>query len=146
MTREEIADFLAPARNAVLATLGPRGYPHQMAMWYLPEPDRILMWTYRKSQKALNLRRDPRASVLLEEGTAYLELRGVMIEGDVELIDDVGRVAEIGTRLFERYGAPGGEDRIGDLVAAQAPKRVGLALPLARVASWDHRKLAALRQ
>jgi hypothetical protein len=69
-----------------------------------------------------------------------------MIEGDVELIDDVGRVAEIGTRLFERYGAPGGEDRIGDLVAAQAPKRVGLALPLARVASWDHRKLAALRQ
>jgi PPOX class probable F420-dependent enzyme len=142
MSEEEVAAFLAARYSAVLSTLGPDGYPHQVAMWYVPEPGRLLMWTFRRSQKARNLYRDARASLLVEDGEEYHQLRGVLVRADAELIEDVDEVRSIGLALAERYGA-----RYGDPEQAraahiqQAPKRVGIALPIRRVVSWDFGRL-----
>lgn len=103
------------------------------------------MWTYAKSQKALNARRDERCSVLIEDGTAYNELRGVLIQGPLEVIDFFEDIRAIGIDLYRRYTEPsvGVPVEDGPLVEIerQAHKRVGLRVPLERVASWDHRKL-----
>jgi PPOX class probable F420-dependent enzyme len=143
LSPEEVRSFLAGRRTGALASIGRGGFPHQVAMWYVPEPDRLLMWTYRSSQKAANLYRDPRASVLVEDGDTYGTLRGVLVQGEAQLLEDLEVVTEIGNRLRQRYAGEGDQDvesvRAG--VAAQAPKRVGIALPLTRVISWDHRKL-----
>ncbi len=147
MTDEEIVDFLQGATTVVLTTLDATGWPHSTAMWFvLDEEGSLRMWTYGKSQKVKNLRRDPRAALLAEDGRTYDELRGVLVRGHVEVIEDFVEVRSIGLALHQRYVVPSAPEAAEDSlvlpeIERQAAKRVGLVLPLERVASWDHRKL-----
>ena len=141
MSEAEVAAFLEAQRTVVCATIGPGGRPHLVALWYLPVDGHLDCWTYPASQKARNLERDPRATLLAEAGDAYQELRGVSLECDAELVRDPGRVLDIGVALAVRHGAhPGPDLRAG--LAPQAAKRVGIRFRPTRVSSWDHRKLA----
>jgi PPOX class probable F420-dependent enzyme len=140
MREAEVAAFLEEQRTVVCATVGPGGRPHLAALWYLPVDGRLDCWTYAASQKARNLERDPRATLLTEAGAAYQELRGVSLECDAELVRDSAQVLDIGVALAVRYGAhPGPDLRAG--LAAQAAKRVGIRFHPTRISSWDHRKL-----
>jgi PPOX class probable F420-dependent enzyme len=145
MSPEEISAFLATPRTAVLSSLGKDGSPHAAGMWFAADEREIRMWTYRKSQKAVNLERDPRCAFLVEEGMAYSELRGVLVKGSVQLVGDLDDIVAIGRELYERYTLPatGVQAEQGPIVEIerQAAKRVGLALPLEDVASWNHSKL-----
>ena len=138
MSGEEVRSFLAEKMVMQCATNGPRGRPHMVALWFVSEP--LRSWTYAKSQKARNLERDPRATLGLEEGVQYHELRGVMLECDVLIEHDPAKVEQFGLDLFERYA---GEltDEIRAMVAKQAQKRIGLTFVPTRTVSWDHRKL-----
>jgi PPOX class probable F420-dependent enzyme len=140
MTDEEVRSFLAEQMVMQCATVGPRGVPHLMPLWYVPEGPVLVSWTYAKSQKAKNLERDPRATVGIEDGVQYHELRGVTFECDVEVEREPERVETYGLRLFERYA---GEltPEIREMVAQQAKKRVGMRFVPSRTVSWDHRKL-----
>ncbi|HZI91089.1 MAG TPA: pyridoxamine 5'-phosphate oxidase family protein [Thermoleophilaceae bacterium] len=143
MSDDELRAFLEEQRIVQVGTMGPKGRPHLMPLWYLPEEGPALRgWTYAASQKAKNLERDPRATLAIDDGVSYEELRGVMFECDVELERDPERVAEYGTELFKRYGdtdelAPD----VREAVAKQAQKRVGLTFRPTRTVTWDHRKL-----
>ena len=143
MNTEEVAAFLDEQRVVTCATLGPRGWPHLMPLWYLVRDGEVWAWTYAKSQKVKNLERDAKATLQVEAGTEYHELRGVMFECDTELIHDTERVQEFGVALFDRY-APGGGDAVVEMVAAQAPKRVVMRFAERRRATWDHRKLGGV--
>jgi PPOX class probable F420-dependent enzyme len=140
MTDEEVRAFLAEQMVMQCATVGPRGLPHMVPLWYVAEGLELVGWTYAKSQKAKNLGRDPRATIGIEDGVQYHELRGVMFECDVGIERDPGQVEGYGLRLFERY-AGDLTDEIRQMVAAQAPKRIGLRFVPSRVVSWDHGKL-----
>jgi PPOX class probable F420-dependent enzyme len=140
MTDEEVHAFLAERMVVQCATVGPSGRPHMVPLWYVPEGLELTGWTYAKSQKARNLARDPRATLGIEDGVQYHELRGVMLECDVQVERDPGRVEGYGLRLFERVAGEVSED-VRAMVAKQAQKRVGLRFVLSRVVSWDHRKL-----
>jgi PPOX class probable F420-dependent enzyme len=140
MSAEEVGAFLGEKMVMQCATLGPRGRPHMVPLWFVGDPSELRGWTYAKSQKARNLERDPRATVGLEDGVQYHELRGVTFECDVRMSRDAEDVERFGLELFERYA---GElnDQIRAMVAAQAPKRLGLTFVPTRTVSWDHRKL-----
>jgi hypothetical protein len=140
MTDEELHAFLAEQMVMQCATAGPRGFPHMVPLWFVPEGRELVGWTYAKSQKAKNLERDARATIGIEDGVQYHELRGVMFECDVQLERDAELVEGYGLRLFERLA---GEltPEVRELVAKQARKRVGLRFVPSRVVSWDHRKL-----
>jgi PPOX class probable F420-dependent enzyme len=146
MTAGELRGFLDEQRIVQVATVGPQGRPHLVPLWYVVEDadgDPVLRgWTFAKSQKAKNLERDPRATISIDDGVQYQELRGVMMECDVEVDRDPEHVAGYGIELFERYG-PGGElaPEVRDMVLKQAQKRVGLRFVPTRVVTWDHRKL-----
>jgi PPOX class probable F420-dependent enzyme len=140
MTDEEMRAFLDEQMVMQCATVGPRGLPHMVPLWYVAEGIDLVGWTYAKSQKARNLERDPRATIGIEEGVQYDQLRGVMFECDVQLERDAERVEGYGLRLFERYAGDLGPE-IREMVAKQAQKRVGLRFVPSRVVSWDHRKL-----
>ena len=142
MSEQELRDFLGERMIMSVATTGPNGRPHLVPLWYVVDGNALRGWTYAKSQKAKNLERDPRATVQVEDGVQYHELRGAMLECDVELERDTERVADYGMALFSRY-AGGAElpDGTRDMVLAQAPKRVGLRFVPTRVVSWDHSKL-----
>ena len=136
MTEEELASFLADQKVVTCATLGPNGRPHLMPLWFVAGSGELRGWTYAKSQKTKNLERDPHATLQVEDGVEYQELRGVMMECDVEVVRH--DVEAFGTALFERY-APGVD--VGDMISKQAPKRVGLRFTPTRTVSWDHSKL-----
>jgi PPOX class probable F420-dependent enzyme len=140
MTGEEVRAFLGEQMVMQCATNGPRGLPHMVSLWFVTDGDNLRGWTYAKSQKARNLERDPRATLGLEAGVQYHELRGVMFECNVDLERDPEQVEQFGLELFERYA---GEltDEIRAMVAKQAQKRVGLTFVPTRTVSWDHRKL-----
>ena len=143
LTDEELGELLNSERVAVISSVGPRGWPHVMPLWYVPRDGEIWIWTYRKSQKVKNLERDPRATLLIETGHEYSELRGVQIEAEAELITDPEQIVEFAKELTVRY-TEGIDSVEGDAAAAlqaQAPKRVAIRFKPVRVASWDHRKL-----
>lgn len=145
MSSEEVAAFLADRRTVICATIGRDGFPHLMPLWYVMRGEQLWAWTFAKSQKVRNLERDPRATLQVEAGTEYQELRGVMLKADVTIHRDTDRVAELGVELFERYRAGGSgeiDDDVRAMVLAQAPKRVALQFTERERATWDHRKLA----
>ena len=130
-------------RIVSVASFGPRGWPHVMPLWYVPREGEIWIYTNAKSQKVRNLERDPRATLMIETGHEYLELRGVEIEAEAEIHRDLEAVVALAKEITARYAA-GIESVEGDAAAAlkaQARKRAAVRFRPIRVASWDHRKL-----
>lgn len=141
MTEPEIDSFLNSQRILNVATIGPRGWPHVVAMWYGFYDHRIAFWTYRKSQKVQNLRRDDRMTVLVESGDNYNELKGIEIECRGKLIEDPAKVLTVGRSIFARY-----RDQLADssieVFTASAPKRLVVIVEPENIVSWDHSKLS----
>jgi hypothetical protein len=197
MSGAEVASFLGEERTVTCATVGPRGWPHLMPLWYVlrdanagdigaghaaadassaaayvdvgdasaaavGEPEgatatdarpvvRIWAWTYAASQKVRNLERDPRATLQVEAGEQYQELRGVMLECEATIHRDAPVVQALGGEIFRRYASPSGEapveslpQEVSAMVDKQALKRVALEFVELRRASWDHRKLGGV--
>lgn len=144
LTPAEQREFLASALTMTLASVDQHGYPHLVAMWFVVDPDgTVLMTTYAKSQKAMNLRRDPRCTLLVERGTSYDQLQGVMIRGRATLDQDVERTLDVLTRIHKKHGGEQPEG-LRDVLRAQARKRVTVRITPERVSSWDHKKLGGV--
>jgi PPOX class probable F420-dependent enzyme len=143
MTPDEVAAFLDQEKTLVVASQGPSGFPHVVPMWFVVRDGKLVFWTYRGSQKVLNLRRDPRVSCLVEAGETYPELRGVSIEGTVELVEDPEAVLDIGVSVSERYAGTRLDDAGREGLRPVGAKRVGVLVTPERTVSWDHRKLPA---
>jgi PPOX class probable F420-dependent enzyme len=147
MTPDEVAAMLTACRKVQLATINPDGMPHLVTMYYALIDGNIAFWTYRASQKALNLARDPRISCLVETGDQYFDLKGVQIQGVVQTIEDPAAVQDIGRSITEVMGTAvtgtdgDAADTVGDYVARAARKRFGYIVEPLRVISWDHSKL-----
>jgi Pyridoxamine 5'-phosphate oxidase len=183
MSEAEVALFLEEERTVTCATLGPRGWPHLMPLWFVsrkPDPlvaspeapalskaqaqpeapaqsrapdatPRIWAWTYASSQKVRNLERDPRATLQVEAGEQYQELRGIMFECDVLIHHEIETVSALGQEIFRRYASPRGDPpadalvpEVAAMVDKQAAKRVALEFVERRRATWDHRKLGGV--
>lgn len=140
MSEDEIADFVASSRSGTLATIGPDGQPHLTAMWYGVVDGEIWFETKAKSQKAVNVRRDPRVTFLLEDGNTYDTLRGVAFECTAEIVDDPETLFRVGISVWERYNGPYTEE-LRPTVEMMMNKRVGVRLQVKRTRSWDHGKL-----
>jgi PPOX class probable F420-dependent enzyme len=140
MTAGEAHALLASSRKLQLATINPDGTPHLVTMFYVMQDGQIAFWTYRASQKARNLARDPRVTCLVETGDDYFELCGVQVAGTVRLVDDPAGVLEIGRGVAEAM-AGGPDGVVEEYVQQAARKRVGYLVQPASIISWDHRKL-----
>jgi PPOX class probable F420-dependent enzyme len=140
LTDDELQQLLAGSRTITMATIGGDGQPHLVAMWFALIDGDICFETKAKSQKAVNLRRDPRISCLVEDGTTYEDLRGASIEGRAEVSDDPDLLWRIGVNIWERYYGPY-DDSLKPMVEAMLNKRVAVRVRAERVRSWDHRKL-----
>jgi PPOX class probable F420-dependent enzyme len=142
MTDPELAAFLAQERTVVCGSLGRGGFPHLMPLWYVVREGEVWAWTYAASQKVRNLERDPRATLLVEAGEVYEELRGVMLTAEAVIERDGAAVAALGLELYTRY-LDAVTDEVRAMIEHQAPKRVALRFVERSRTSWDHRKLGA---
>jgi len=143
LSSDEQRELLESERVVIVSSLGPRGWPHSMPMWFVIRDGTIWIWSYAKAQKVRNLERDPRATLLVETGREYTELRGVMIEAEARIHRDQDVVAEFGGELAVRYseGIESVEGDAAEALKAQAAKRVAISFEPVRTATWDHRKL-----
>ena len=140
MSDDEIAAYIAAHRTANMASIGPDGVPHVVAMWYGLLDGVLWFETKSRSQKAQNLRRDPRMTVLLEDGFTYDTLRGVSLEGRGVIVDDPDALWQVGVSVWERYTGPYTEEA-KPLVEFMLTKRIAVRFDVERTRSWDHRKL-----
>ena len=136
LTPEEQAAFLRKNRKCALATLDQDGFPHIVAMNFAVRDGAFYMTSYGKAQKVLNIRRDPRVALMAEAGSAYAELKGVMVRGECEISEGPEAVAEVFAWMAEdrQEPRPAGASR-------SAPKRVVLKIVPAKTVTWDHAKL-----
>ena len=140
MTDDEITAFIDQSRVATMATLGPGGLPHLVAMWYAVIDGQLWFETKGRSQKAVNLGRDDRISVLIESGHTYDELKGVSLEGRATVVDDPDALWAVGVSVWERYTGPYSE-QLRPFVELMLHKRVAVRVDVDRIRSWDHAKL-----
>ena len=140
MTDDEVTSFVDRGRTATMATVGPTGAPHVVAMWYAVVDGQIWFETKAKSQKAQNLRRDDRLTCMIEDGLTYDTLRGVSLDGRGVISDDPDDLWRIGVSVWERYTGPYTEEA-RPLVESMLAKRIAVRLDVERVRSWDHTKL-----
>lgn len=146
LSEAEVQGLLGENIKVQVAANGHDGHPHLTTLFYVVRDGRIAFWTYGRSQKIVNLERDPRVTALVEDGTDYFELRGVSIEGRAEIVRDRETILEIGKAVSVRMFGVDSFEALGDVgaqtVEKQADKRVGVIIHPDRVASWDHRKMA----
>ena len=143
MTEDEVEEFLQGRRTMCVATVDASGQPHVVAMWYGFLDGAPAIWTYAKSQKLVNLRRNPRITCLVEDGEEYGELRGVELVGTARVIEDRETILKVGENVYQRYfGAL--DDAGREAVALMGAKRAAAVVDVDRVVSWDHRKLGGV--
>lgn len=138
LTPQEQAGFLRDAKKISLATIGKDGFPHLVAMNFIARDGAILMSSYGKAQKVVNIRRNPKVALMVERGRNYSELQGIMIRGECEIISDPARVIEMMRAI---RGSAGDATANVEIPAAVSTKRVILKVTPTKTTSWDHRKL-----
>ncbi len=141
LSDQETDAYIQAEKTLIMGTLNHDGWPHLVPMWFSVLDDSIHMHTYRNSQKVKNLERDPRGSVLVEDGEAYDKLRGVFMRGRFEIIDDQDLCYRVGVANAAKYGGIS-EEQAGDIVRMQVRKRVAVIFHPEKISSWDHRKLS----
>ncbi|MEZ4502030.1 MAG: TIGR03618 family F420-dependent PPOX class oxidoreductase [Dehalococcoidia bacterium] len=144
MPAGEARRFLEEGRHLQVASIGPSGAPHLVAMWYVVDDQgRVLFTTYGRSQKVQNVRRDPRVTLLVEAGEAYNEQRGVMVEGRAEVLSEPAFTAQVMRQVGAKYGSGSGASREAqsEIIPPAAHKRAVVRVTPERMRSWDHRRL-----
>ncbi len=145
LTQDEQDAFLKDGWTLQVASMGPKGFPHLVAMWYvLDGGGEIVFTTFRKSQKVVNLQRNPKLTVMLEAGKAYSELRGLVIEGDGEIIDDPAFTAKVMAKVGEKYNGIPAPMETPEAAMKVAGKRVVIRVKPTEIYSWDHGKLGGV--
>jgi PPOX class probable F420-dependent enzyme len=140
MSHDEIVEYIVQSRTATMATLGPTGHPHLVAMWYGVVDQQIWFETKARSQKVVNLRRNPAITVSIESGQTYDTLKGISIEGTGVIVDDPDMLWKVGVSVFERYNGPYTAE-MRPFVEIMLNKRVAVRVEVDRIRSWDHAKL-----
>jgi nitroimidazol reductase NimA-like FMN-containing flavoprotein (pyridoxamine 5'-phosphate oxidase superfamily) len=141
MSGHEVVAFIEEQPKFQLATINKDGTPHLVTMFSAVVDGKIAFWTYRTSRKAYNLARDPRVTCLVETGTDYFELRGLMIYGNARVLTEQNDVRYVGSRVVRRMMGLRDDDAIDSIVGETAAKRHAYVVEPTGVASWDHRKL-----
>ena len=141
MTDDEVVAYLEEQKVLNVATIGPTGHPHVVAMWYVVLDGKPAFWTFGKSQKIMNIRRDPKITGLVESGDTYDQLRGVELVGTARLLEDHDTILDLGVRVSTKYSGPPSDAAL-PFIEKQAQKRIGVVIDVDHVVSWDHTKLA----
>ena len=142
MTSDELSSYLETGQILNIATLSPSGHPHLVAMWYVMLDGTPVFWTFGKSQKIMNLRRDSKITGLVETGDSYSELKGAELIGTARIIEDYDQIVRIGAAVAVKYNGPGAASEAAmGFIRKQAEKRIGIAIDVERVVTWDHSKL-----
>jgi PPOX class probable F420-dependent enzyme len=143
MTDAELQEFIESQKTIQVATINKDGTPHLVPLWFAVVDGEIVLETFTKSQKVVNLERDPRMTVLLEAGDAYEELRGATIYAEAELVQDVDRVHDLHMAVLTRNTDIPVES-LDKISRGMAPKKTAIVVKVKRCFSWDHRKLGGI--
>ena len=142
MTDSEIAAYLEEQTILNIASIGPTGHPHMVAMWYVVMDEKVTFWTFGKSQKIVNLRRDKKITGLVESGDTYDQLKGLELFGSATIVEDYDTVLAIGKAVGLKYNGDGAiSDAALPFLEAQAKKRLGIQINVEQIVSWDHTKI-----
>ena len=142
MSDDELRSFIESQKTVQVATINKDGTPHLVPLWFAIVEGDVVLETFTKSQKVVNLARDPRMTLLFEDGDVYEELRGATIYADAELVQEVEQVHELHMAVLRR-NTDFPEDMLDKVTRGMAHKKTAIVIKPKRTISWDHRKLSA---
>jgi PPOX class probable F420-dependent enzyme len=143
MTDDELRAFIESQKTVQVATINKDGTPHLVPLWFAVVDGKVVLETFTKSQKVVNLDRDPRMTLLFEDGNAYEELRGATIYAEAELVRDVERVHDLHLAVLKR-NTDYSDELLDQVTRSMAHKKTAIVVQPRRTFSWDHRKLAGV--
>ena len=141
MSEAEMWDFIESQKSAQVATINRDGSPHLTTLWFAILDGKLVLETFSKSQKVVNLRRDPRIAVLLESGETYEQLRGVSINATAELVTDFDGVHALHMTVLRRNASEIPEETLEKISLGMSAKKTAILIKAEKVMSWDHSKL-----
>jgi nitroimidazol reductase NimA-like FMN-containing flavoprotein (pyridoxamine 5'-phosphate oxidase superfamily) len=141
MTDEEMRRFIEEQKSLQVSCMGSDGWPHLTTLWFAVVDQKIVFETYTRSQKILNLQRNPNITVLLEDGLIYEELRGVMIKGNAMLESEPEDVEKYAKAVMLRNQPEYGEELLSEAAKQMSFKRTAVIVEPNEVITWDHTKL-----
>ena len=144
MSPDEFWSFAETQKSIQVATINRDGRPHLVPLWFAIQDGAFVLETFTKSQKVKNLERDPRITLLLEDGEEYSQLRGATIYGEAELVRDVERVHALHLQVLLRNSGEIPREVLEKASRGMAPKKTAILIEPERVISWDHRKLGGI--
>lgn len=144
LTDAEQAQYLADSWTIQIASNGPKGFPHLVAMWYVVIDSKVTFTTFAKSQKIMNLKRDPKITAMLESGKVYNELKGLVIEGEAEIVEDTDTTMRVMEVIGEKYNGIPADSSTAEARRKVASKRATVRIKPVDVYSWDHAKLGGV--
>ena len=148
MSEDEVRTFLRTHKTMTIVSNGRNGHPHPMPMWFVVDDDlTVRMTTFRRSQKVKNIERDPRVSLMVEEGLEYAELRGVVVYGKAEIVEDMDVIKDTLVRAASNDAPPSDPEAYEGMmkvISGTAAKRVCLRIKPDEIVTWDHSKLGGV--
>jgi PPOX class probable F420-dependent enzyme len=141
MSEQEMWDFIETQKSIQVCTLNKDGTPHLTVMWFAVRDGAIVLETFTKSQKIVNLKRNPQMAVLLEDGDTYNELRGVSINCEAELVEDYETVHALHVDVVVRNQSGVTPEQAEEFTREMSKKKTVIRVRPQKVMSWDHRKL-----
>lgn len=94
MSGPELDEFLASERTCRVGTIGADGAPHVTPLWFVWDGTSLWLYSITRSKRTADLRRNPAASVLVDAGHEYVELRGAELVGEFQPVGESPRTGE----------------------------------------------------
>lgn len=141
---EEAWAVIEGSHTGILTTLRADGAPISLPVWFVVLHGTIGLAAPSRTKKVSRIRRDPRASFLVESGERWAELRAVHLTGTVSVVDDPEVITAIDTALDRKYATfrtP--SDELPPATRDHYAGRTFLRFtPDERILSWDNARLA----
>ena len=102
--KQEIISILDDANDMTIATIRPDGYPQATTVSYVNDVLKIYFGCAAVSQKAINLARNSKVSLMVNLPCAsWNDIRGLSIGGRAERVTDRQEVDQASRLMFEKF-------------------------------------------
>lgn len=138
MTDDERDEMLSKTIPMRFASYSEDGYPHVVPVWHAHIDDTVYFDTDRDSVKVRNVEETGRAAGVVDAGSSYADLRGVLVQGDASVTDDETR-----RRVLQHNTEKWFDGEVPDFVEQRnkGVERAAIELQMNHVITWDFRKV-----
>jgi PPOX class probable F420-dependent enzyme len=142
---DEAWEFVAASSTAIVTTLRRDGFPIALPVWFVVIDRQVYFRTPSRSKKAMRVRHDNRAGVLVESGERWAELKAVSFPARATEVIDDGMHHHVLELLGEKYrGRRQSRSTLPEATVRhyEAAEAIIRLAPEGKLLTWDNAKVS----